>query len=478
MRVLMVTSEMSPLARTGGLADVLEALPKVLQNRGHEVSVILPFYRVIRENPAIKPQPTGVRVAINVGAKRVEAEILQATSPDNIQLFLVKRDEYFDRSEIYGSADRAYDDNAERYIFFSKAVVELARRLSPQPEIIHCHDWQTALIPVFIKDQKLPFKTILTIHNLAYQGSFWGVDFGLTNLPTHYFGARGVEFYGALNCLKGGILFADGVTTVSAVYAREIQTPEHGCGLDAVIRENSYKIRGILDGADYDEWNPETDKLIPRKFKFGSLAGKKACRNALLEQYKLDAKPAGPVFSMIGRLAEQKGLDILIPVLDRLLADDVRLVILGAGESAYETALSTYAKRYAGKFAYIREFSQKAAHLIEAGSDINLIPSHFEPCGLSALYSLKYGTIPIARAVGGLQQIVREFDPVSKEGHGFLFYDYSADALWDVILNAKRMFATPANWSVLVDRAMACDFSWPNAAAEYEKYYQEIASRH
>lgn len=473
----MVTSELSPIARTGGLADVLEALPKVLQNRGHEVSVILPYYRIIKENPQIKTEPTGVRVAISIGAKRVEAEILQATSPDNIQLFLVRRDEYFDRSEIYGNGDRAYDDNAERFIFFSKAVIELARRLSPQPEIIHVHDWQTALIPVFVRDQKLPFKTLLTIHNLAYQGSFWGVDFGLTNLPSHYFGARGVEFYGALNFMKGGILYADAVTTVSEVYAREIQSPEHGCGLDAVVRENAGKFRGILNGADYDEWNPATDKLIPRKYKPGTLAGKKSCRTALLDNFGLDPKPAGPVFSMVTRLAEQKGFDILIPVLDRLLADDVRLIILGQGSSEYERELGIYTKRYSGRFAHRREHNSKDAHLIEAGSDVNLIPSHFEPCGLSALYSLKYGTIPLARAVGGLQQTVREYDPVSDTGHGFLFYDYSPDALWDALLHAKRVFAEPEKWNLLMERAMACDFSWPSAAAEYEKLYEGLTRK-
>ncbi len=477
MKILMASSEMAPLARTGGLGDVLEALPAELDKRGHEVSVVLPFYRSIRENRALKIKNTGVQMTVQVGSRRIDTEILETLAPNDVQVFLVKRDEYFDRSAIYGTDGRAYEDNAERFIFFTKAIVELARRVNPSPDILHMHDWQTALLPVFVRDQALPFRTVLTIHNLAYQGSFWGVDFGLTNLPGDYFGAKGVEFYGQLNFMKGGILYADAVTTVSEHYAREIQTPEFGAGLDVVVRENARKLTGILNGADYATWNPATDKFIPKKYKPSAPAGKKVCRDALLAECALEPNPRGPVIAMVSRLAEQKGIDILLPLLDRLLADDVRLVILGEGDPQYERDFFVAAKRHAGRFAFHKAFDDKLAHLAEAGADITLIPSRFEPCGLTAMYSLKYGTIPLARASGGLHQIITDYDPTTGDGNGFLFYEYSAEALWDAIGRAKKFFADSAAWKALMLRAMECNFSWANAAQQYERIYEQLAGK-
>jgi starch synthase len=474
MKILMASSEMTPLARTGGLGDVLESLPAELERRGHEVSVVLPFYRSIRENRKLEIKSTGVSFAVQIGSKRVETEIMECCAPNDVQVFLVRRDEYFDRTGIYGSGDRAYEDNAERFIFFSKAVIELAKRMSPRPDLLHVHDWQAALIPVLVKDQALPFQTVLTIHNLAYQGSFWGIDFGLTNLPGHLFSERGVEFYGRLNFLKGGILFADAITTVSERYARDIQTPEYGCGLEGVIRENAGRLKGILNGADYSIWNPATDKLIPKKYKPSSMAGKKSCRDALLKEFNLAPNPRGPVFMMVTRLAEQKGFEILLPLLDRLLSDDVRLVVLGEGDSAYERELLIAGKKHRDHFAYCQAFDDRLAHLLEAGADMTLIPSHFEPCGLTAMYSLKYGTIPIARAVGGLHQIISDYDPASGTGTGFLFYEYSPEALWDAIGRARKFFTDTEAWKNLRERAMECDFSWNSAAEEYEKIYSSI----
>jgi starch synthase len=474
MRILMAASEMAPLARTGGLADVLEALPAELQRRGHEVSVILPYYRSIRDNKSLHIEPTGVMMTVEVGARKIETEILEAHAPNDVQVFFVRRDEYFDRSEIYGSDGKAYEDNAERFIFFSKAAVELARRVIPAPDIVHVHDWQTALIPVFIRQRQLPFKTVLTIHNIAYQGSFWGLDFGLTNLPGSFFGASGIEFYGRVNFLKGGILYADSITTVSERYARDIQTPEFGGGLDAVVREHAAKLKGILNGADYNTWNPATDQRIPGQYTPDSLAGKKTCRDALLRNLDLDPNPRGPVFCMVTRLAEQKGFDILIPLLDRLLADDVRLVILAEGDADYSRDLAVAAKRNPARFAFRRALDDTLAHAIYAGSDIMLIPSHFEPCGLGAMYALKYGTVPIARASGGLHQILTDYDPTTETGNAFLFYEYTPEALWDSIGRAKHHFAATQPWQQLIRRAMACDFSWAGAAGEYEKVYAEL----
>jgi len=474
MKILMASSEMAPLARSGGLGDVLEALPAELKKDGHEVSVVLPYYRSIRETKGLKIKSTGVHMTVQVGSKRLEAEILECTAPNGMQVFLVRRDEYFDRSGFYGADGRAYEDNAERFIYFSKAVVELARRMKPAPDIIHVHDWQTALVPVFVKEYKLPFRTVLTLHNVAYQGSFWNIDFGLTNLPGSYFSATGVEFYGNLNFLKGGILFADALTTVSEYYAREIQTPEYGFGLEQVLREQSGKLSGILNGADSALWNPGTDKWIPKKYRSSAMGGKKVCREALLTKFNLDPNPTGPVFAMVTRLAEQKGFDILFPLLDRLLADDVRLVILGEGDPDYESELMIAQKKHREQFAFKKDFDDPMAHLIEAGADITLIPSHFEPCGLSAMYSLKYGTIPVARASGGLHQIIQNYDPTTGSGNGFLFYDYSPEALWDSIGNAKKIFSDAQTWKMLMQRAMASDFSWSASAEKYEKVYAQL----
>lgn len=470
MKILMASTEMESLARTGGLGDVVEALSAELPRRGHEISVVLPLYRVIRENPALKIRSTGVEVAVAIGHRRLAAAIYECQAPNGIQVFLVGRDEYFDRSGLYGSDGRNYDDNCERFIFFSRAVMELARHMDPPPDVLHAHDWQTALLPVFVKDAGLPFGTVLTVHNLAYQGSFMGHDFGLTNLPGHYFGS--VEFHGRMNFLKGGIVCADAVTTVSERYARDIQSAEFGCGLDGVLRANAHKLIGILNGADYSLWNPQLDSLIPANFGPDSLGGKRICRDALLQELKLQPEPRGPVFSFVSRLAEQKGIDLLVPLLDRLLADDVRLIVLGEGDPAYERDFLVASRKYPGKVVFRHGFDDRMAHRIEAAADVTLIPSHFEPCGLTAMYSLKYGAIPVARVSGGLHQIIQDFDPTTNTGNGFVFFDDKVEALWDAIGRSKKLFADHETWTALMLRGMAADFSWPAAAVRYERVYE------
>lgn len=474
MKILLAGSEMTPFARTGGLGDVLEGLPAALAARSHEVSVVLPCYRGLAGDARFAPRSTGVHIGVQVGDKRLDAEILQATAPNGVQVFLVRKDEYFDRPGLYGAEGHDYQDNAERFIFFSRAVVELARRIVPPLDILHVHDWQTALVPVLVKDRRLPFKTVLTIHNLAFQGSFWAYDFSLTGLPGHYFSPRGVEFYGRLNLLKGGILFADFVTTVSERYALEIKTPEYGCGLDPVIREHDAKLAGILNGADYNIWNPATDPFLPKQYKPSNLSGKRACRVALLKELNLETKPSGPVFAMVSRLAEQKGLDLLLPIIDRLLAANARLVVLGEGDPVYERDLLTASKRHPERFAYQRSMDERLSHLIEAGADMSLIPSRFEPCGLTAMYSLKYGTLPIARSTGGLYQIITDYDPSAGSGTGFLFFDYSAEALWDAVVRAKQFFDNHEEWQSLVHQAMEADFSWTKAVERYEAVYTRV----
>jgi len=477
MRILMISAEGPPLARAGALVDVMDALPHALRARGHEVAVALPFYREIRENPEFKEDDTGITVDVRVGERTYIAEYLQGRSTSGVQLFFVRCDDFFDRAELYGEHGVQYEDNAARFIFFCKAAVELARRLNPSPQILHVHDWAAALVPVFVRAHHLPFATVLTVHHLAEQGSFWGLDFRLTNLHERFFTLRGIEFFGKVNFLKGGILFADKITTVSEHYKREIQTAECGCELDGVLRENAFKLTAILHGADYARWNPETDKLLPVGYNSSSLLGKQICRAALLAGLQLAPAPSGPVFGMVTRVVEEKGFQILVPALDRLLSDDVRLIILGEGDPAYETALAVAARKFPTKFAYRKHYDEKLAHVIEAGMDISLIPSRFEPAGLSAMYSLKYGALPVARATGGIQEIIEDYDPTSdppEAGYGFLCYEYSTEAFWDSIKRAREIFREHDVWAELRERAMARNFSWEASAQRYEELYAEL----
>ena len=337
------------------------------------------------------------------------------------------------------------------------------------------HDWAAALVPVQVRHGQLPFRTVLTIHHLAEQGSFWGLDFALTNLPERYFNLRGVEYFGRMNLLKGGVLFADRVTTVSERFRREILTPEGGCGLDPVLRENAHRIGAILNGADYERWNPASDALLPQAYDASDLAGKRLCRDLLLETIGLAPAPKGPVFGMVTRLVPEKGFDVVMPVLDRLLSDDVRLIILGEGDPAYERALAIAAKKYPTRFAYRQSYDESLAHLIEAGSDITLIPSRIEPSGLSAMRSLKYGALPLARATGGIQEIIQDYDPSTNRGYGFLYYASSAEAFWDAIKRAREIFhSNPAAWAELTRRAMDQEFSWSDAAEQYQALYSSL----
>ena len=477
MRILMISPEGPPLSRATALVDVIEALPRELRVRGHEIGIVLPFYREIRENADGAHKDTGITVDVRVGTKTHVAEFITGRTAGGVQLFYVRCDEFFDRPGMYGEHGVAYEDNAARFIFFSKAALELARRLTPSPQILHVHDWAAALVPVYVREYGMPFRTVLTIHHLAEQGSFWGLDFGLTNLPERYLRPQGIEYFGRMNLLKGGVLFADRITTVSERYRREMLTPEGGCGLDVVLREHSSRISAILNGADYTRWNPATDTLLPHTYDATALEGKRLCRELLLDSIGLAPAPAGPVFGMVTRLVPEKGFDVLMPVLDRLLSDDVRLIILGEGDPAYERALAIAAKRYPDRFAYRQSYNETFAHLIEAGVDITLIPSRIEPSGLSAMYSLKYGALPVARATGGIQEIIEDYDPTEDRGYGFLYYDASAEAFWDAIKRAREIFRTePETWTTLTRRAMEQDFSWETAAQRYEDLYTTLTS--
>jgi len=470
----MISAKGSPLQRAGALIDVMDALPGELRKRGHSVSVTLPYHREIRENSKFKAKQTGIAVDVRVGNKTYVAEYFEGRSAGGVQLFLVRCDDFFDRPGIYGEHGQPYEDNAARFTFFCKAALELARRLTPALQILHVHDWAAAMVPVFVRAHNLPFATLLTIHHVADQGSFWGLDFNLTNLPERFFTLDGVEFFGRLNFLKGGILYADKITTVSEHYRREIQTPAGGHGLEVVLRENAHRLTAILHGADYTRWNPASDGLLPAQYDARKLRGKQACRDALLKEMKLAPAPRGPVFGMVTRVVEEKGFEVLMPLLDRLLWDDVPLIILGEGDPAYETALAIAARKFPAKFAYQKDYDEKLAHLIEAGMDISLIPSRFEPAGLRAMYDLRYGALPAARATGGIQEIIEGYDPTMDRGYGFLCYEYSSEAFWDAIKRARETFRNRAIWVKLMKRAMARNFSWDVSARRYEDVYKEL----
>ena len=470
----MVSAEGPPLQRAGALIDVMTTLPQQLRDRGHEVSVALPFYREIRENPDFSHEDTGITVEVRVGEETYVAQFLEGRSPSGVQLFLIRCDEFFDRPGIYGERGEPYEDNAARFIFFARATVELARRLTPSVQVLHAHDWAAALVPVLVHAQQLPFSTVLTIHHTAEQGSFWGLDFKLTNLPERFFTLRGIEFFGRMNFLKGGILYADRITTVSERYKRDILAPAGGEGLDIVLRENAHKLTAILNGADYTRWDPATDLLLPARYDAETLWGKQLCRDALLSGLGLAPAPTGPVFGMVTRVVEEKGFEILMPLLDRLLSDDVRLIVLGEGDPAYETGLAVAARKFPHRFAYRNHYDEKSAHVIEAGMDISLIPSRFEPSGLSAMHSLKYGALPVARATGGIQEIIEDYDPSMDRGYGFLCYEHSSEAFWDTIKRARDIFRDQPLWTTLMRRAMSRSFTWDIAAERYEYIYTEL----
>ena len=472
----MISAEGPPLQRAGALIDVMDALPRELRKRGHQVSVTLPYYREIREKSKLKAKRTGIAVDVRVGDKTYVADYFEARSAGGVQLFLVRCDDFFDRPGIYGEQGQPYEDNAARFIFFCKAALELARRLTPVLQILHVHDWAAALVPVFVRAHNLPFATLLTIHHIADQGSFWGLDFNLTNLPERFFTLHGVEFFGRLNFLKGGILYADRITTVSEHYRREISRPSGagGHGLDLVMRGNAHRLTAILHGADYTRWNPASDCFLPAQYDARKLRGKQTCRDALLKEMKLAPAPHGPVFGMVTRVVQEKGFEVLMPLLDQLLWDDVRLIILGEGDPAYETALAIAARKFPDRFAYQKDYDEKLAHLIEAGMDISLIPSRFEPAGLRAMYDLRYGALPAARATGGIQEIIEDYDPTMDRGYGFLCYEYSSEAFWDAIKHARETFRNRAIWVKLMKRAMARNFSWDVSARRYEDVYKEL----
>lgn len=479
IKVLMVSPEIAPLAKTGGLADAVGALAQALARLGNEVVLVMPAYRTVLEN--ISPlEETGLEVEVPIAGRSVRGIILKTWIGEKLPVFLIRADSYFLRQGLYGDSQGDYADNAERFAFFCKATLELARRTAPW-DVIHCHDWQTALIPTLKKihshlyDGIQKAKNLFTIHNLAHQGNFPFSVWGLLDLEMQYFTPRHLEFYSNINLLKGGILFADALTTVSRKYADEIKTPEYGCGLDGVIRDRERDLNGILNGVDYQEWNPKMDPYIKRNYTAKKLNGKKICKKDLQEIYGLPNKASVPLIGMVSRLADQKGLDILIEAIEDLMRLDLQLVILGAGNQRYQAFLDRLPSRYGEKIGVKIGFDNVVAHKIEAGADIFLMPSKFEPCGLNQMYSLKYGTIPVVRATGGLDDTIEDYNPLSGSGNGFKFANYSGPVLLEAVKRCIAVYRNGKAWHQLTIKAMGCDFSWKKSALEYLALYRKLA---
>jgi starch synthase len=473
MKILMATSEFSPLGSTGDLGDQVRILTIELKKLGHDVSVVMPYYRSVREGK-YQIRPTNGELQINLGGKRASSDVVQTVSPDGIQVYLVRRDEYFDRSGIYGADGRSYEDNAERFIFFSKAVIELAGRISPSPELIHSHDWTTALVPVFVRDRQLPFLTVLTVHNLEHQGSFWSFDFSLTGLPGSYFGPKGLEFYGRLNFLKAGILYADAVTLPGEAAIFEAFNPQHGFGLDSVLQENRFHLYGIPHGVDYSQTNPPLDKLGGKTQKTETNNGKPAYRQALLDQVDLEKSLSGLVLTLPIESNDQGAFGAVKPIVDLVLTADTCLVVAGKASDQDLAEIIIAERKYPTRFAYRPDPDAKLRQLSLAGADVVLLPSSLGFHGTNAIAAMRYGTMPIVRTRGGVHQLVSDYDAATDTGCGFVYHDHSPMALWDSIRRADQLFRDLKEWEKLADRAKTLDFSWRESAKAFAKLYGNL----
>jgi starch synthase len=478
MKIVHAASEMYPYMKTGGLADVVGALSGTFAERGHVVSVFLPGYRSSLAHPTAAGAERRFRLKIEMGDQYLSGHVLAFSPTRNLTIYFICREEFFDRANPYGNGERDYEDNSERFTFFCKAVVETMRLANIGADIVHAHDWQAALLPVLLRDAErrfgvtLAMKTVFTIHNIAFQGLFPGAAFARTDLPDELFGMDGLEYYGQVNFLKGGILFSDRVTTVSPNYAKEIQTPEFGCGLEGVVQTRADDLFGLINGVDDSVWNPAIDSRIPARFSVDSLEGKAACRAELLKQCGFEPRYTGPIFSMICRLTEQKGVDLVLANADFFTDRDCRFVVLGTGDKKMEARLHEIAAGAPTKVFMCSRLDEGMSHLIEAGSDFFVMPSLFEPCGLNQMYSQVYGTIPVVSRVGGLVDTVRDADEDASGGTG-LMCEPTAEGLRDALDRALKLFGNKPRYAAVQRRGMMRDFSWKTAATAFEALYRD-----
>ncbi len=478
MKIVHVASELFPYVKTGGLADAVGSLAGMLADSGHEVTVFVPGYRSVLEHKDAAAAQRRLRLKIEMGNQFLSGDVRVFSPRKNLTVHLICREEFFDRRAPYGNGERDYEDNADRFIFFCKGVVETLRLGDLQADVVHAHDWQAALLPLMLRDAErrqgvtLAMRTIFTIHNIAFQGIFPRAVFWRMNLPEELNSVDGLEYYEQVSFMKAGILFADRVTTVSPRYAQEIQTPEFGCGLEGVVQTRADDLVGLLNGVDTQVWNPVSDSLLPMRYSAGNMAGKAACRAELLKRCGFEPEFSGPVFGMVARLTEQKGVDLVLANQDFFLKEDCRLVVLGTGEKKYQDAMQKLAARAPNKVSLTAKLDEAMSHLVEAGSDFFVMPSLFEPCGLNQMYSQIYGTVPIVSRVGGLADTVIDADEKPAEGTGIMC-EPDAASLRTALGRALKLFADKPRYAAVQQRGMARDFSWKSASAGYEELYRE-----
>lgn len=478
MKIVHAASELFPYIKTGGLADAVGSLCSTLADKGHEVAVFVPGYRALLDHKLASGAERLLKLKIEMGNDFISGEVRMFSPKPNLKVYIVCREEYFDRKGIYGTAERDFEDNCLRYIFFCKGIVATLQKENFRADIVHAHDWQVALLPVLLRHAEqrhgtmLALKTIFTIHNIAFQGVFPMRSFYRTNLPDELMSIDGLEYYGQMSFMKAGILFADRVTTVSPRYAQEIQTPQFGCGLDGVISTRSEDIVGLVNGVDTAVWNPAVDEHLPARYSARDMSGKAQCRAELLTRAGFDPETKAPVFGMVCRLTEQKGVDLLLSNADFFVNNDCRLVVLGTGDARFEKALRDLAANAPAKVALMARLDEAMSHVVEAGSDFFVMPSLFEPCGLNQMYSQAYGTVPLVSRVGGLYDTVTDAGVDPAAGTGITF-PATAHGLRHGLERALKMFSEKKTYAAVQAHGMARDFSWKNAAQAYERLYDE-----
>jgi starch synthase len=481
MHIAFVASECVPFSKTGGLADVVGALPRALAAAGHQVSVFTPRYRLTR----VPDERTVVQsITVPFDDRYRFCSIVEGTGHPGVRFFFVDYPPFFDRDGLYGTASGDFPDNAERFALFCRAVLEGSKILGV-PDIFHCHDWQSALVPVLLKTQYVEdpaFRgagTVFTIHNIGYQGLFPPEILPLLTLPWDLFTITKMEFFGNVNFLKGALAYSDFITTVSRRYSQEIQTTEFGFGLEGVLKARTETVTGILNGVDYEEWNPETDKFIAAHYGPEDLSSKLECKRELLRTMGLSETQLNlPVVGIVSRFAAQKGFDLIGQVIDRLALEEILFTVLGSGDRIYEEMFMRLAKRVPENISVRIAYDNGLAHKIIAGADMFLMPSRYEPCGLSQIYSLKYGTVPVVRATGGLDDTIDPWDPRTKRGNGFKFQEYTGEALMRTIHQATTVFRDQPSWQKLMRNGMAKDFSWRVETREYIRVYERVRQQH
>lgn len=485
LKILIVTPEAVPYAKTGGLADVAGALPRVLADEGHDVRLILPLYlQVDREKFSLRQISSGLKSRV---AGREEVFNIHSGRGDGFETWFIEHDRFFKRPELYRDPSTGNDwaDNDERYAFFARAVLETGRALGFIPDVVHCNDWQSGLIPALLEIDKSYNEfsrtaSLFSIHNIAYHGSFPPSSFDKLGLDRSLFApAGGFEFWGKVSYLKAGLWYSDIINTVSETYAEEIQSSnEFGYGFEGVLKSRSADLFGILNGIDYSIWNPATDELIPAVFSPDKLDGKKKCKIALRKQAKLPlARKDIPIIGIISRLADQKGFDLIAEMADEIMRLELQIVLLGTGDRKYHDMFGELQRKYPKKIAVFLEFNNQLAHLIEAGSDMFLMPSRYEPCGLNQMYSLKYGTIPIVRRTGGLADTIENANPVKGTGNGFVFKNYRSKEMLNTIKFALEVYRDKNVWEVMMIRGMRQDFSWQASAKKYVELYHRAIGK-